>query len=199
MPGPLLRRVLAIALVLAFHAAQAETPLRVALPAGSQGASGRLLVSLQPADVAEKAAKDGKVEAIRISPFGGVDGTVIGMDVPWLEPGRAVVVDGESHAYPARLSALPAGEYYVQAVLDTARDNNYGGDSDDISSLPVKFALDEDGDLPLLALDQRPEAGSDDPWDLPEQLPEAMRAQVLAANDGLHSKLHKALASSIKV
>ena len=177
----MLRPALAVVLAIALHAAQAATPLRVALPAGSQGASGRLLVSLQPADVAEKAAKDGKVETISISPFGGISGTVIGMDVQWLKPGTALAVDGESHAYPATLSALPPGEYYVQAVLDTARNNNYGGDSDDISSLPVKLTLDKDGNLPLLALDQRPKAESDDPWDLPESIPEAMRAQILAA------------------
>src|SRR5690606_35116444 len=183
VPGPILRRILPIALLLVIPAcaALADTPLRVALPAGAEGASGRLLVSLQPAASAEKAARDGVVKEISVSPFGGIDGTVIGMDVPWLEPGRSLAVDGETHAYPATLSALPAGEYYVQAVLDTARDNNYGGSSDDISSVPVKVVLGKGGDLPVLALDQRAPTPSDDPWDLPEQVPDAMRADILAA------------------
>src|SRR5690606_40609572 len=90
-------------------AALADAPLRGAVPAGAEGASGRLLVSLQPAASAEKAARDGVVREIRVSPFGGIDGTLIGMDVPWLEPGRTLAVDGETHAYPATLSARPAG------------------------------------------------------------------------------------------
>jgi len=179
----MLRRILPVALLLVIPAcaALADTPLRVTLPAGAEGASGRLLVSLQPAASAEKAARDGVVREISVSPFGGIDGTLIGMDVPWLEPGRTLVVDGETHAYPATLSALPAGEYYVQAVLDTARDNNYGGSGDDISSVPVKVVLGKGADLPVLALDQRAPAPGDDPWELPEQVPEAMRADILAA------------------
>ena len=189
--GPSLRSLLAITLVFALHVAQAEpaqstAPLRVALPANSAPASGRLLVTLQPADVAEKAAKGGKVQSIEVSPFGGIQGTIIGMDVTWLAPGQVLVVDAESHAYPARLSALPAGDYYVQAVLDTARDNNYGGDSDDISSIPVKVTLGKGASLPLLGLDQR-KAAPGDFWDLPESFPAELRAQVLAAKPNIRA------------
>ena len=191
MSGSSLRRIFALALVFAAHAAQASpaqaaTQLRVALPADSAPASGRLLVTLQPADVAEKAAKDGKVTSIGVSPFGGINGTLIGMDVARLAPGQALVVDGESQAYPTTLSALPPGDYYVQAVLDTARNNNYGGDADDISSAPVKITIGKDRDLPLLALAQRnaPEGGF---WDLPAQMPAEMRAQMLASKPNIRA------------
>ena len=187
MPGSSLPRLAACALLLVLHAAHAfaeQASLRVALPADAEAASGRLLVSVQPAEVAEKAAQDGKVEAVMISPFSGASGTIIGMDVR-LAPGRPVIVDAHARAYPAALSELPAGDYYVQAVLDTARDNNYGGDADDIASAPVKVALAGGGPgqgnaLPLLSLDRRAPV-SGDPWDLPDAVPAQVRAQVLAA------------------
>ena len=71
MPGPMLRRVLPVVLFLVVHAsaACADTPLRVTLPAGAEGASGRLLVSLQPAASAEQAARFPRPESpcVRIS------------------------------------------------------------------------------------------------------------------------------------
>lgn len=175
-----LRRALAVALIVACQSAFAGTPLRVQLPADGASASGRLLVSLQPAAEAEKAAKDGKVAKVEVSPFGGGNGVLIGMEAPHVAPGKPFMVDTETMAYPSGLAALPAGDYYIQAVLDTARDNNYGGHNDDISSAPRKIALGKDVDLPLLVLDQRlPPAG--DYWELPASMPEAMRAQLLAA------------------
>ena len=165
---------------------QAATPLRVELPAGSAAASGRLLVNLQPAELAEKNARDGVVRSVAMSPFGGVTGTLIGMDVPWLAPGQPLVVDDDAQSYPSALSTLPAGEYYIQAVLDTARDNNYGGSGDDIASKPVKITLGGGRDLPLLQLDQRsPEP--QDLWALPESMPAPLRAQFAAAKPHVQS------------
>ncbi|MBS0225305.1 MAG: enterochelin esterase [Proteobacteria bacterium] len=186
MSKSLPRHALAIALIVACQSAFAGTPLRVELPAGSTSASGRLLVSLQPAAEAEKAAKDGKVTQVEVSPFGRSNGALIGMDVPGLDAGKEFVVDTETMAYPSGLAALPAGDYYIQAVLDTARDNNYGGSSDDISSAPRKITLGKGGDLPLMMLDQR-EPAPGDYWDLPKGMPEAMRTQILAAKP--HVKL----------
>ncbi|MDN5780470.1 MAG: esterase family protein [Luteimonas sp.] len=191
MPGPSLRCLSAVALILVFHAtpsvaASADVPLRVELPAGSEAASGRLLVSVLPADAAEKTAKDGKVDAVRISPFSGAAGTIIGMDAARMAPGEPVAIDGQAQAYPTALSALPAGDYYVQAVLDTARDNNYGGHGDDIASTPVKVTLGQGGNLPLLTLDQRSPVSAD-PWDLSEEMPAEMRAQMLAAKPHVRS------------
>ena len=84
MSKPMPRHMLAVALIVACQSAFAGTPLRVELPAGSAAASGRLLVSLQPAAEAEKAAKDGKVSHVEVSPFGRTQGALIGMDVPGL-------------------------------------------------------------------------------------------------------------------
>lgn len=159
---------------------QAAEPLRVEIPSGGAAASGRLLVNLQPAGVAERNARDGVVRAVSMSPFGGVTGTIIGMDVAWLAPGQPLVVDASAQSYPTALSELPAGEYYIQAVLDTARDNNYGGSSDDIASKPMKIALGNGRGLPLLLLDQRSSAPSD-PWALPPGAPEEMRAMIASA------------------
>lgn len=183
---PCLRRVLVVALLCALPAVQAGAeqvaiPLRVAVPAGSAHASGRLLVSLVPAQAAEREAQGKAVRRVSVSAFGGASGALIGMDVPDLAPGKPLVVDSETQAWPSGLSTLPAGEYYLQAVLDTARDNNYGGSSDDdISSVPVKIALGDGRDLPLLVLDQRsPEPG--DMWTLPPEMSDSVRAQFAAA------------------
>ncbi|WP_297221714.1 alpha/beta hydrolase-fold protein [Thermomonas sp.] len=185
MSKPSLRHALTVVLLCALPALQASadqaaTPLRVELPAAGTGASGRLLINLQPAELAEKSARDGVVRSVAMSPFGGVTGTLIGMDVDWLAPGQPLAVDDAAQSYPTALSALPAGEYYIQAVLDTARDNNYGGSSDDISSKPVKITLGGGRGLPLLVLDQRSPAPGD-VWDLPAEMPEAVRAQYAAA------------------
>ena len=61
------RFVFLAAALLASTAVQAGTPLRVQLPADAGQASGRLLVSLQPASVAEKNARDGVVRSVAMS------------------------------------------------------------------------------------------------------------------------------------
>lgn len=178
-------RLLMAALALSVgNAVLAGTPLRVELQGANAPAhaSGRLLVTLVPADVADREAEGKPVR--RVSVFSenyGVRGAVIGTDVDDLVPGKPLVVDTEAHAWPSGLTTLPDGEYYLQAVLDQARDNNYGGSgSDDIASAPVKIRLEGARDLPLLVLDQRtPESG--DPWALPPEMPESVRAQFAAA------------------
>ena len=163
------------------HAQAAQPHLRVQLPATATApASGRLLVFVEPA--ASAAAKPGgKVIAVEASPFGGQAASAAGMDIVRLAPGQAVVMDTESLAWPRPFSQLPAGDYYVQAVLDTARDDNYAGRGpDDLLSAPVKVALDGDAGTVTLVLDQRlPQAG--DPWQLPQRAPQALRAAAPAA------------------
>jgi hypothetical protein len=44
---------------------------------------------------------------------------IFGINVDGMKPGRAAVIDDQAFGYPIqRLSELPAGEYYVQAVLN---------------------------------------------------------------------------------
>ena len=169
-------------------AGQVGMPLRVQLPAGSAAASGRLLVSLIPAEVAEREAKGGAVRRVSVfSDTYAIRGAVIGMDVAYLAPEEPRAVDTETEAWPSGLSALPAGVYYMQAVLDTARDNNYDeGGSDDIASVPVKITLGAGRDLPLLVLDQRAAAPAD-PWAMPADMPAKVRAQIKAAKPYVRS------------
>ena len=51
---------------------------------------------------------------------GGYGGTqpFFGLDVFALAPGAAAVIDAATPAYPFTLAQLPAGDYYVQAVLN---------------------------------------------------------------------------------
>jgi hypothetical protein len=50
-----------------------------------------------------------------ISPSGPA---IFGVDLEGLEPGDAVVVDGDAAGYPGPLSALPPGDYWAQAIVN---------------------------------------------------------------------------------
>lgn len=177
-------RLFALVLCLATSPVVLATPqqLRVQLPATSPApASGRLLLFAEPAASALAKAKGGPVTAVDASPFGGQDASVAGMDIARLAPGQSVAMDTEAMAWPRAFSQLPAGEYFVQAVLDTARDDNYAGRGpDDLLSTPAKLTLGPGSAPATLVLDQRlPAAG--DPWQLPERFPQALRDAAPAA------------------
>lgn len=174
------------ALLLALCAcAQADTsaPLRVQLPAAATAsAAGRLLLFAEPAAQALAKAKDGNVLEVNASPFGGADdASMAAMDIARLAPGQSLAVDTDTLAWPTSFSKLADGEYYVQAVLDVAGDDNYGGrGADDILSAPVKVTLGKAATPTTLILDQRlPAAG--DPWQLPPRFSEAIRKAAPAA------------------
>lgn len=162
--------------------AQGPTPLRVQLPADAPaGTSGRLLVFAEPAADALARAKDGVVAAVDASPFGGKGASAAAMELARIAPGQVLPVDGDSLAWPQPLSRLPAGDYYVQAVLDVARNNNYGGrGADDLSSTPQRITVGPGAKPATLVLDQRA-AAAGDPWQLPPTAPEALRAAIPAA------------------
>ena len=162
--------------------AQGPTPLRVHLPADApSGTSGRLLVFAEPAADALARAKDGVVAEVDASPFGGKGASAAAMELARIAPGQVLPVDGDSLAWPQPLSRLPAGDYYVQAVLDVARNNNYGGrGADDLSSTPQRITVGPGAKPATLVLDQRA-AAAGDPWQLPPTAPEALRAAIPAA------------------
>ena len=162
--------------------AQGPTPLRVQLPADApSGTSGRLLVFAEPAADALARAKDGVVAEVDASPFGGKGASAAAMELARIAPGQVLPVDGDSLAWPQPLSRLPAGDYYVQAVLDVARNNNYGGrGADDLSSTPQRITVGPGAKPATLVLDQRA-AAAGDPWQLPPTAPEALRAAIPAA------------------
>ena len=185
-----LHRSTLAALLLALCAcAQADTPapLRVQLPAAATAsAAGRLLLFAEPAAQALAKAKDGNVLEINASPFGGADASMAGMDLARLAPGQTLAVDTDTLAWPTPFSKLADGEYYVQAVLDVAGDDNYGGrGADDILSAPVKVTLGKAATPITLVLDQRlPAAG--DPWQLSPRFSEAIRKAAPAAKAATH-------------
>lgn len=180
VPMPL-RAVHAIGLLSLCALAQAGQ-IRVQLPAdATAGASGRLLLYAEPAATAEARARDGKVPAVEASLFAGTHATVAGMDIARIAPGQALPVDTETLAWPAPFPQLADGTYYVQAVLDTQRDNNYAGRGhDDLLSAPTRVVLGKGAPAVTLLLDQR-EAAAGDPWELSGRLPEAVRQAAPAA------------------
>ncbi|HEY1837169.1 MAG TPA: alpha/beta hydrolase-fold protein [Rhizomicrobium sp.] len=99
-----------IALVTAATSSAAPvTDFRVSLsPAASTAPmTGRLLIAIgQTADPEPRLA------------IGFNGRPVYGMDISALKPGASVVLNGSAVGYPMPLSALPAGDYYVQAVLE---------------------------------------------------------------------------------
>ncbi len=84
--------------------------------------SGRLLV------FAKKGAGDKEVSAAEFTPE---DVWVGALEVHDLRPGESVRVESEAGGgtamYPGSLSAMPAGTYEAQAVLDTNHSYNYSG------------------------------------------------------------------------
>ncbi len=144
----------------------AHSPFRVGLGnAQHEPVSGRLLLFAVDAKAAAAAAKDGKVEEVDASPFGAVQASVAALEVGRLVPGQGVEIDADALAYPAGWSRLPPGEYFVQAVLDTNHDYNYGGrGAGDLVSPVLKVRLPAKA-IPRLSLDRVLPAR--EPWDLP--------------------------------
>lgn len=92
--------------------------------ASDQPVSGRLLVFATLAKDAQAATKDGKdgkagkVEEVSVNPFRPTAVAVAAQEVTALAPGASVEIDLDNIAFPSGFSALPAGEYLFQAVLD---------------------------------------------------------------------------------
>jgi len=131
----------------------------------TQPASGRLLLFATDAKAAIAAAKDGKVDEVDANPFGATQASVAAREVSRLAPGQGVDIDADALAYPAGWSQLPPGDYFVQAVLDSNHDYNYGGrGAGDLVSEVVKMHLPA-ATPPSLSLDRVLPAR--EPWDLP--------------------------------
>ena len=155
--------------------------VRLDATAAQPHASGRLLVFAMPADKAEAAAKDGKVEAVDASAMAPEAVAIAAMEVPSLASGASVVLDADAIAFPQPFSRLPKGEYYLQAVLDANHDYNYGGrGAGDIVSEPTRVGLGRMGRIPTLAL-TRVLAERPDPWVVPEDAPADAREAMAAA------------------
>jgi enterochelin esterase-like enzyme len=110
--------------------------------AGTQAASGRLLLFAEPAAAAEADGKGGKVEAVDIDPLRPDQVSVAAREVSRIATGQGVDINADEDAYPAAFDHLPAGDYYVQAVLDTDHSYNYTGrNAGDLVSRVVELHL----------------------------------------------------------
>ena len=73
--------------------------------------SGRLLLLIKPGT---------KLEDVEVNEFHPASISVAAKDMSGWKPGESVDIDTDNIAFPAGFSKLPAGDYVVQAVLDTA-------------------------------------------------------------------------------
>jgi S-formylglutathione hydrolase FrmB len=175
--------LLCAALLPMVAAAQGSRHVEVRLDAAAMQphASGRLLVFAMPADKAEAAAKEGKVDAVDASPLAPEAVAIAAMEVPALATGASVVLDADAIAFPQPFSSLPKGDYYLQAVLDGNHDYNYGGrGAGDLVSEPTRVRLGGSRRIPTLALTrvlpERP-----DPWVAPDAAPADAHEALAAA------------------
>lgn len=181
------------------HAAEpapAHRLLRVSLGgATDQATSGRLLVFATLAKDAQAQAKqsgkDGKVEEVDMNPFRPTSVAVAAQEVTALAPGGSVQIDLDNIAFPRGFSALPAGDYLFQAVLDPGGSYGYSGrDGGDLLSEVTAVTLANGKALPALTLSKQVPV-SDDPWQVSPRAPQAVRDAVPEA------RLHSADASMV--
>ena len=141
--------------------------------AGTDVASGRLLVFAEPAKDAEAGAKNGKVAEVDLDPLQPDKVNVAAREVNRLVAGQGIDIDADQQAYPAAFSKLPPGDYYVQAVLDSNHSYNYGGRGEgDLVSGVVKVHLPATGLPPIKLASRLPAA---DPWALSPSINPAAR------------------------
>jgi hypothetical protein len=100
--------LISVLLGLSAAPAGAEIGFAVTLPEASASGpvTGRLIVVASPTD--------GPEPRLQIDITGP---PAFGTDVEGLRPGATAMVDGSADSFPIDLSALPAGDYHVQAVL----------------------------------------------------------------------------------
>ncbi len=113
----------------------------------AEPATGRLVVYL----IKDGAAVGGADPAD--APFFDDPQPMFGMDVKDLAPGAAAAIDGNATSFPAPWSALPAGRYRAQAVLDVHRDNSsWRREPGNLYSAVVPFEVTAKDTPPPLAI-----------------------------------------------
>lgn len=110
---------------------------------------GRLLIFVK------KGSGDKEVDTEEFRPE---DTWVTAKEISDFAPGSSVEVDTDEIAFPRPFSAMPAGDYEAQAVLDVDHTYNYSGrgPTDWISKVvPLAHWMPGSGTEPLLTLDQQ--------------------------------------------
>ena len=153
--------------------------------ANAQASKGRLLVFAISANDAEAAALEASggtssvVRAVDANPFRASQTTVVAREVTRWEPKQSVTLTQDDVAFPAALSALVPGNYYLQAVLDVDHSYNYNGrGAGDLVSEVLKVQLPLAA-APVLTLSQVLPAH--DPWQLPDGAPASQREALQTA------------------
>lgn len=152
--------------------------------ASAQPTSGRLLLFAIDAKAAEALAlkasngKSAAVIEVDANPFAATQTTVAAREVSQWTPGRSLDIDADQTVFPAEFSALPPGDYDVQAVLDTDHSYNYlGRGAGDLVSDVVRVHLPT-ADIPTLKLVRA--LPPQDPWTLPPSASAEKRDAVSA-------------------
>lgn len=148
-------------------------------------ASGRLLLFAIDAKTAKAQAKDGVVTEVDIDQLDPGKTWIAGREVSHMTRAQALSIDGDGLSFPVPMSQLPAGDYYVQAVLDTNHSYNYTGrgPGDMVSDVvQVHLPLTQS---PTLTLGTTLPAMQ--PWTLPPSVPQAMRDALPATKE--HAQL----------
>lgn len=155
---------LSLLLPLAAHATERSTITVRLDPAATTATGGRLIVFAVPEAKADR-NKEGTVERIDVDGFAPQKVTIAAQEVPRIAPRESVVADLDTLAFPAAYSTLPAGRYFLQAVLDVDHDYNYSGrENGDWASAVVPATIGKGASLPTLTLSKV--ADTHDPWDL---------------------------------
>lgn len=145
----------------------------------TQPTSGRLLLFALDDKTARSISKDGSVKEVDADYMHAAQTSIAAEQVDRFVPGQTVDIDVDKQAFPTAWSTLPAGDYWVQAVLDVHHNYNYvGRAAGDLVSDVVKVHLPTT-DIPTLTLDST--LPSNDPWKLPASMSAAMRDDVTAA------------------
>jgi hypothetical protein len=128
----------------------APQEFQVMLAPGNDPKSGRLIVVANPAANWRPLAGDTLGRPRYLSP--GQTSYVAAQEAPIVTPAQPTRFDADTLAFPAPLSRIAPGEYWVQVRLDVDHDAAYGTALDpnaDFVSVPMKMALPVAAPVPI--------------------------------------------------
>lgn len=126
-------------LLITSEAGARQTFPRIGVEASVASGGGRLLVFAQRVE----ASDESQPRSVSADPFFRKDNFVVAREIARLEANVPVGLDSDDKGYPGPMSALPPGDYWVQAVLDRDHDYAYRGrpDGGDLVSAVQRVTL----------------------------------------------------------